>query len=87
MDWENRMTEKGKCKGCGADIVWVMTKKLKCMPCDPEEYSFVPDKGGRHTFVTADGSVVKGEPSEAGMLRGYVSHFATCEYAAQFRRG
>lgn len=26
----------GKCKGCGREIIWIMTRSGKCMPCDPE---------------------------------------------------
>lgn len=57
-----------KCKGCGKDIVYIVSAKTgKPMPVNPECVS----------VVTEDGVVV----------RGHVSHFATCPDAARFRAG
>ncbi|WP_420768732.1 hypothetical protein ACNR9V_03105 [Parageobacillus thermoglucosidasius] len=34
-----------KCKGCGAEIVWIKTPNGKAMPCDPEKKVLVSDEG------------------------------------------
>jgi len=39
-----------KCRGCGAEIIWLQTEKGKPMPCDP----------GKVTVVTEKGQVVSG---------------------------
>lgn len=39
-----------KCKGCGAEIVWIQTENGKSMPCNAEKV----------TIVTADGKTVTG---------------------------
>lgn len=78
--------DNGICKGCGKPIVWILTKGGKAMPCDPEGIGFQPDKKGADIFITEDGSVIKGDRQDAAMMRGYISHFATCEAASYFRR-
>ena len=35
-----------KCKGCGAEIVWIKTKSGKAMPCDTNKVIIVTDEGG-----------------------------------------
>lgn len=34
-----------KCKGCGAEIVWIKTPAGKAMPCDPNKVIIVTDEG------------------------------------------
>ena len=34
-----------KCKGCGAEIVWIKTKVGKAMPCDTHKVIIVTDEG------------------------------------------
>ncbi len=34
-----------KCKGCGAEIVWIKTKSGKAMPCDTNKVIIVTDEG------------------------------------------
>ena len=34
-----------KCKGCGAEIVWIKTKAGKNMPCDEKKITIVTDSG------------------------------------------
>lgn len=34
-----------KCKGCGADIIWVKTKNGKSMPCDAKKQIIVTETG------------------------------------------
>lgn len=60
------MPDPGKCRSCGADIVWIKMQSGKANPCD----------AARVRIVTADGRVVSG----------YISHFATCEFADKHRR-
>ena len=40
-----------KCKGCGADILWIKTKKNKSTPVDAQEITI---------YVTGTQSVVRG---------------------------
>lgn len=78
--------DSGLCKGCGKPIVWILTKRGKAMPCDPEKITFQPEKSGKETFITEDGSVVKGDRQVAAAEQGYISHFATCKMVESFRR-
>jgi hypothetical protein len=69
----------GKCKSCGKKILWAKTIHDKPVPLDPE-----PIEGG-NVDLGANGIayVVPVEPPPA---RKYVSHFATCEFAASHRK-
>lgn len=65
-----------KCKGCGADILWGITTE-----------------GGRHIPLDAKAEkrfilVSRGEDEvPAALMRDtYISHFATCPKAQEFRR-
>ena len=77
-----------KCRGCGADIYWITTKKGKHVPCDPREHAVY--EGGKDIFFTEDGSVIKGiaDRSKGGGFLGFgrTSHWATCPNANSFRR-
>lgn len=77
------------CRGCGRPIVWIKTLGGKSMPCDPEPVTYWKDPNGTHKVVTPNGEVVTadidGFPKTATGM-GYVSHFATCPNAAEFRR-
>lgn len=73
------------CRACGATIRWVITTKLRRMPCDPWQYRFTPG-GGNETFVTTDGRVIRGKRSKCGPQAGFISHFATCPYADRMRK-
>ena len=84
------------CKGCGATLRWIKTAAGKAMPCDPgrvvEFLSDLPVPGPRLTLVTPEGQVVTGPRATAitpgaRSVEGYVSHFATCPHANQFRKG
>lgn len=80
----------GQCSGCGARVVWVKTEAGKNMPCDPAFRNYKIDPSGKDKIVTPAGKVVTGiidvDPSEADGY-GYISHFATCRRASNFRRG
>lgn len=34
-----------KCKGCGADIIWIKTKNNKIMPCNSVKTTVVTEQG------------------------------------------
>ena len=65
------------CKGCGANIDWHKTADGKNVPVDPE-----PVPNGNLHFEA--GLVVYGKATDGRKL--YVSHFATCPKAADFRK-
>ena len=77
-----------QCRKCGARIIFVRMKSGKSMPVNPNFVNFRRD-GGKDRIVLANGEVTSGtivtDPGEAQGF-GYVSHFATCEYAQTFRR-
>lgn len=78
-----------RCRGCGAPIAFIKTVKGKTMPVDPDPVDFVPDTAGRALYVTADGLVLHGAPpsdADPDVHQGWISHFATCPRAADFRR-
>lgn len=81
------------CKGCRAPIRWIGKH-----PVNPEKLSeFIlvdapKSDGPRITLVLGDGRVVTGQHATvltpgARQFEGYVSHFATCSDAHQFRKG
>ena len=78
-----------RCKGCGAEIDWIMTHTGKYMPVDPEPV-FVAVDDGSDVFVTDEGEVIHGRevPANDGSAEvAFVSHWATCPAASSFRRG
>lgn len=83
-----------KCKGCGAEIVWVKTHAGKSMPCDPQVFDIVEDPKCKTIYVTEGGRTVRGFASGNGQItldilptgRGRVAHWATCPAADEFRR-
>ena len=81
---------QGTCKGCGGAIMWIKTLAGRNMPCDLTPVPYWANSNGKGRVVTPSGYVIAcdfdGEPvTETGM--GYVSHFATCKMAGQFRKG
>ena len=77
-----------KCKGCGAEIIWIKTEGGKSIPCNALKIVYRQARGGSLKIVTPNGEVVSGElaadPQTATGV-GYVSHFATCPMADAFR--
>lgn len=59
------------------------------MPCDAEQVLYRERKGATGRIVTPNGQVLSAdvgvEPETATGI-GYVSHFATCPAAGEFRR-
>lgn len=77
-----------KCKGCGADIIWIKTRAGKAMPCDATPVTYWQNEKGKQTIITPDGATLRcdltGDPKEAAGS-GYVPHWATCPAAKQFK--
>ena len=68
-----------KCRSCGADVLWVVTETGKKMPLDAKAITvFVPDPAQRRA---RDGDLC------AVSRKAYVSHFATCPDADEWRGG
>lgn len=80
----------GKCRACGAPIMWIKTQTGKAMPCDAKVKWYIASPKGSQKVVLITGEVVTGEftddPKTATGI-GYISHFATCPKASAFRRG
>ena len=77
------------CRKCGAEIMFIKTKTGgKPMPCDTERKFYRP--GGADRLMTPEGSTIActiiDDRAEAEGY-GYTSHFATCPYAEEFRKG
>ena len=79
-----------KCRGCGAEIVWIPTLGGKSMPCDAEPVYYKMQAKGPEKIVTPNGVVIScvrtNNPNEATGA-GYVPHWATCPRAGDFKRG
>lgn len=75
-----------KCKSCGAEIIWVPTESGKMMPCDAKPISYREDDNGSLTLVTSDGRVIKAKADATSDTFGYISHFATCPSANEWRK-
>ena len=74
-----------RCKGCGAEIIWIKTKRGKSMPVDEKPVPYY--KGTKDKIVTEDGDVISCDLNGTEFLGfGYVSHFVTCPKADRFRR-
>ena len=78
-----------KCRSCGADIIWTITKTGRKMPCNAEPIFFdlanMNDEGTK-TFVKDDGTIAIGIENPGGQEVGYISHFATCPEADKWRK-
>ena len=82
-----------RCRGCGAEVVWIRTKgQRRKMPVNAETVSVLPFPGG-NSFVQDDGSIIFGrrigdawdDDPDANVIEAYESHFATCPVGGQFR--
>ena len=78
-----------KCRGCGANIVFIKSVAGKTIPCNAEQISYEQKAGGDLKIVTPNGEVISGcipeDPQKATGI-GYISHFATCPAADSFRK-
>ena len=64
--------QQGKCRGCGADILWVLTGNHKSMRVDLKPETRMVEVGSGSGVFEAK--------------KAYVSHFVTCPNAAEFRK-
>lgn len=73
-------TQRARCRGCGAPVLWGVTgANEKPIPLDPE-----PRADG-NLVVEARMVVAYSQLLHVGVPR-YVTHFATCAKAAEFRK-
>lgn len=81
----------GHCKGCGRQVIWIKTKAGKNMPVDTTLHCYRKDPNGKEKIVTEHGDVVTGNivyaSHEEADGMGYISHFATCPQAGNFKKG
>lgn len=79
-----------KCRSCNAPIDFVKTPKGRNVPVNLDYVAVEPVKGGPIAVVTDAGEVVHGKAADATtaglVVRGRVSHFASCPNADQHRR-
>ena len=77
-----------KCRGCGADIIFIKTQTGKHIPCEPALLPYWQRKGAKNKIVTPNGEVISCDyAGEAGKETGigYMPHWAMCPKADQFR--
>ena len=83
-----------RCRGCGAEILWIKTAAdRRRMPVDGEPVWVKLEAGGKPYF-RRDGSTVIGrivgdayddDDPDANLIEAFVSHYATCPVGGQFR--
>lgn len=78
-----------RCRRCNAPLLWAETEKGRPIPIDPEPHAdgdiHLYPTGGKHRAVVIRESMRGFFRDEGDPL--YRSHFATCPYAGEFRRG
>lgn len=70
------------CKSCGARVIWARTEKGRSMPVD---YTPLADGGNIRLDHGADAPIAVYVSGPQSGPR-YVSHFATCKFAASHRK-
>ena len=70
--------------------MWIRTAAGKSMPCDAEPALYKAREGAAGKIITGNGTVLSADIGGLAAFEpdgvGYVSHFATCPAAEQFRR-
>lgn len=77
-----------KCRKCGKDIEFIKLKSGKWNPVNPYLRSIKRGEG-KETLITMDGEIIKGvftSMDDGADGVGYISHFATCSHAEEFRK-
>ena len=82
-----------KCRGCGADIIWIKLRGSgKKMSIDAETHWIRLDYHG-HPFFRIDGEEIFGEIAgdadddpDSNFVEAHESHFATCPQGGKFRK-
>lgn len=81
------MPETGKCRTCGAEIIWVvMAKSGKKNPLDAQAVdngNIQLDADGKGHILSKD---VIAKMREKGTALLYLSHFATCPQSREHRK-
>lgn len=81
--------KKGRCRGCGTEIIWIKTASGKSMPCDYDPVMYWQKDKALGKVITPNGEVIScvfdGDMDKATGI-GYISHFSTCPQATSFRR-
>ncbi len=75
-----------KCKGCGAEIIWATTESNHPIPLDAKFEMRLVLTEEPPPLSARGGAEVPKPVLRAKLARTYVSHFATCPNAKQFRR-
>lgn len=76
------------CKHCGAPIVWIKTEKGKSMPCNKTMVPFWENPDAKGKVVLMNGKIISCSfdgPRDQVTNFGYISHFASCSGARDFR--
>jgi hypothetical protein len=70
------MSERGKCRSCNADVLWVESDGGWRLPLNAEpENRYVLEFGSGHTSI-----------EQARVRATYVSHVLTCPHAERWRK-
>ena len=81
-----------RCHSCGAAIYWIgMAVTGRAHPVNPKPVEYVPDSKGPLQLIAKDGTAPRGRApglfdSPEDVRIAYVSHFATCPDAGQWRK-
>ena len=68
------------CKKCKKPIKFVITKRNKRMPVEPNTIDYIIDKGGKTNILSISGEIIRGvicAPGEG--TKGYIPHFSRCK--------
>ena len=79
----------GYCKSCGKRILFIRMNSGKFMPVDELFVNYKLDSNGKDRIVTPMGEVitcVSGVNVKEADGYGYISHFATCDKAKEYRK-
>ncbi len=80
------------CRACGAEIFWRKTKKGKLLPLDVKPIAYKENPEGKDLLFDINGDaircdIVEREPGKYPTGMAYKSHWATCPFADNFRKG
>ena len=73
------------CRGCGDDIIFIELESGKKHPCQPEPIMSGDLEIGQ-SMITSYGEVLKIRDNTEPDIEGWLSHFALCPEASQFRK-
>jgi hypothetical protein len=85
----SRTDHFAKCRSCNAEIFWTLTVNGKRMPVDSEPVrngGFILKEDTTHTPPLLHATVVVPSDRLPPDRRRYVSHFATCKQAGDWRK-